>query len=154
MDDKNEKEKEKEKQQRFYEKELDELKTLNYKLNDLNHSFSKHLILVASGSLSIIISFHKTSSSPCSTDIYFLTLFLIALGIVTLAISLYSDISTYRLAANLNWIYLQKRYWNGDKTAVPHTGQKPKIYIWCEKIGFSALLLAVVSFLVLAKLEA
>ena len=137
----------------LHEKELDELKALVYKRNEITTSFAKHLILVASGSLSIIISFHKTTSSSCSTDIYFATLFLIAFGIVVLAISLYGDIRQMRIASEENWKYIQKRYWNKDKTASPYSGQMHKFFIWCERIGYVSLLLAVVSFLILARLE-
>jgi uncharacterized membrane protein len=138
-------------EEELYRIELAELKKLNEKRTDARHSLVKYVISLASGSLVIITSFHKTNNSYCSLYLYMASLSLIAFGILALALSLYGDTEALHRAAKGNWEYLKARYFQKDLTAKPYSGDKHKFYKICETIGFVSLLLAVFSFVVLAK---
>jgi len=127
--------------------EYDEFVKLLDKYNTTNHSFKRWVVLLASGSLSVISNFQK-SSPPIHSCRFFLfcaTLILIGTGILTLAISLYGDVKSYHLALTLWWGQIQSRV-SPSNYGEPGGIAKNKTYAPYEWIGYIALLLAVFAF--------
>jgi len=129
------------------QQEYDEFNKLLDKYNTTNHSFKRWVVLLASGSLSVISNFQKTSPKiySCRFFLYGATLILIGTGILTLAISLYGDVDSYHRGLTKWWEQIQSRVVPSN---VGETGgiAKDKIYDTFAWIGYTSLLLAVFAF--------
>ncbi len=66
------------------------------KRNSTEYEWGKNILLMASGSISIIVSLHTTKSTNCYTHFFYsASIGLIALGILSGAIYLYAETSTH-----------------------------------------------------------
>lgn len=137
------------------DKELFDLKLNSYldtknKSDELRSSFLRHVLLIASTILGVLISFHSTDSLCKTARISFaISLVLLSLGILLLSIGLYEQVSSHVRLARNSWAKLRKLVLENELIDDTENLIFPrKIYSICEKTGYISLILSVVSLTV------
>ncbi len=126
------------------EQELTQITEELFKTNDLanekQYAFIKQVILVASGSLSVIISLKKNNAPNCYFNIAIIA---IGLGILASSIALYGEVSLLREARKkLRAAQLKLRQGNEPDERIDELASH-KIYDICEYTGYISLMLSV-----------
>lgn len=119
------------------------------KSDELQSSFMKHIILMASSLLGILISFHDTNSLNNSTRISFAgSLVLLTLGILLLSIGLFGQVSAHNKMALDYWEETRKHLLNELYHPRIVVKYPQKIYVICQKLGYVSFILFVISLTV------
>lgn len=134
----------------LFDSKLNSYIEIKNKSDELRSSFLKHILLIASTILGVLISFHDTNSICNIGRIFFqVSLGLLSLGILLLSIGLYEQVSTHARAAANSWEELRKLVLEVGLTNHKTNLIFPRIhFLICEKIGYVSLILSVVSLTV------
>ena len=126
------------------------LKELNLQISHLKQEWFRHLILVASGLLGILISLHTNSSMYIVHRVCFLTLLsLLALGILTGGLSIYSQIYYLKKGKKLyveEQVAAKKENREPQIVLVPHL----KIFLIAEPTTYVCFVLAILLLILYA----
>lgn len=129
----------------YYQSKMSETLSMNRQIFESRKQLHQTL-LVASGSLfGILISLHdKTETNLLCRLSFFLSLVLIGLGILTIAITLFQEIDGLQR--------LKSKYLDEVKQAADESREVSdvlvgdnKLFVWFGRIGYTCLLLSVIS---------
>jgi hypothetical protein len=112
------------------------------KRDEKRYAFLRHLLLLATGALTILVSL-KTDSTGSSFAVWSLRLAwpALGLGILLLALALYGDIWTADALVRHRAEQLRER----SSAASPSVATRPRYYVWCERAAYAALATTVVA---------
>jgi hypothetical protein len=117
------------------------------------YSWLRHILLMASGLIGILISLHtKKSESLCEHYSFVLTIGLLGLGILTGSISLYDEIHSLDRHRKVLAEAVAKRLKHGTSYGQISVIDRAKIFILTEWICYLSFALSLVSLIVYAVL--
>lgn len=125
---------------------LEKLEELGEKRDQASYDFIKQILIVASSLFAIIVSLHRTSEQATQYEKLSFTasIVLLSIGIVSLAISLYSDVAVRKEKFNKWREEVIKRINDENHKIVVH-GAPHQLYQYIGYIGYFSLVLAVIS---------
>lgn len=115
------------------------------KRNEARSAYLRYLLLIASGVLSVLISFNNFVFDSCVSHLFFnLSLLSLLLGILSGAFFLYGDvhIAYEKVSQTVKRRLQQEQDGIVDKSSFY---KKPKIFLYCEKSCYVLLIIAVIS---------
>jgi hypothetical protein len=133
------------------------LSEISDKRDEKKYNFVRHVLLMASGLLGILVSLHKTSSNGSISRICFaLSLVLLTLGILFLTIALFGQGQTYKVLFR-KWkeeiqAYIQQ---DNNQKLPKYTSINPKkVYSIFEILGYFSFCLSIICLTIYAILIA
>lgn len=126
---------------------LEQLEEIAKNRDEVSYGFIKQVLIIASSLFAIIVSLHKTSEQAILSEKITFTssILLLSIGIVALAIALYSQVATHK-EMFMKWKAEVLKLIN-DPNYKPKAifGEPSKFYRYSEYVGYTALILSVVS---------
>ena|ERR1700722_15585947 len=128
--------------------DIEDYKKVQEEKDTKKYAWLRHIILMASGSLSVLISLHKDNICGVLTHVLFgASIALLGVGILCASIALYGEVhlAALRVKETGQYIIRQRK---GDANPPFSFLDMPPIFVVCEKICYVCLVLAII-FLVL-----
>lgn len=125
---------------------LEQLIEIGNKRDEVHFNFIKQILLMASSLLGILVSLHKISNAQILHRTTFsVALGLLALGIIMLTVALSAQVSMQK-EIFMKWkAEVTKQFKDESYKTKPIYGEPSKFYSFCEKIGYSSLLLSIIA---------
>jgi len=128
---------------------IKEFNAIVAKKNEIRESFIKQLLLMSTSLFGILVALHKTTANDNYSRISFsVALDLLLLGILCLSVGLYAQVIDYK-----NLQIQASENIDRQRHGLPSEimcSNKSKRFLLVEKIGYIALLLAIVSLAIYA----
>jgi hypothetical protein len=124
---------------------FEQLIELADKRDEVHFSFIKHILLMASGLLGILVSLHRAASPDFITHFSFaLALLTLALGILFLTIALFAQVAVHKQQF-LKWkSEVVKQLRDENYKPKPIVAEPSRFYAFCEKIGYFSFSISIV----------
>lgn len=132
----------------YYTQEEIKQEELMFRSFQTEYSFYKHLLLVASSILGILISLHQTGSSPLYARVtFFLAVVLLTLGILALSVVVYDYTKTLKdfYRTYRTGLRIAKSLGNTIPPFAYYTSRKTKFFV---RFSYGSLLIALVLLII------
>jgi hypothetical protein len=130
--------------------ELEDYQKAGEEKDAKKYAWLRHIVLMASGGLTVLVSLHKDTPSNVVAHVLFsITIGLLGVGILFASIALYGEVhqAALKLKETAQYVIRQRK---GESNPLFSFLDMPKRYEVCETICYVSLILAILSLIIYA----